>query len=277
MKLRTLRRAVALLFSLSFCILRYWRIRLKGPLPFERRALWLHESAQTGMRALGSQVRLKGQLPSNGLVVSNHLSYLDILIFSAAMPCFFVSKAEVRGWPYFGRAAEAAGTLFLDREKMASVNRVAALMAQRLKLPVPVLLFPEGTSTDGSQVLRFHSRLIAPAIEAGAPITPAAVRYMPKEGVEERELCWYGDAGFLPHLWKVLAMPGFTAELTFGTPKVYADRRASAGETHGAVEKMREQGATRQVSESASQLRRVAQVPEEVSSTTEDGCPRSRF
>jgi 1-acyl-sn-glycerol-3-phosphate acyltransferase len=218
----------------------------------ERRAQWLHESAQTGVKALGVQVRLKGQPPPGGLVVSNHLSYLDILIFSAVMPCFFVSKAEVRRWPYFGRAAEAGGTLFLNRERLASANRVAELIAERLKLPVPVLLFPEGTSTDGREVKRFHSRLIAPAIDAGAPITAAAVRYFPKDGSEERELCWYGDAAFMPHLWKVLGMTGFTAELSFGEPKVYADRRVAASETHAAVEKMREEG--EQVSNPASRL-----------------------
>ncbi len=205
----------------------------------ERRALWLHESAQTALDAFGIRVRVNGQPPSSGLVVSNHLSYLDILIFSAAMPCFFVSKAEVRGWPYFGRAAEAGGTLFLDRERLASANRVAELLTERLKLPVPVLLFPEGTSTDGSHVRRFHSRLIAPAIETGAPITPAAARYIPRDGSAERELCWYGDAAFMPHLWKVLGMGGFAAELSFGTPKVYSDRRVAASEMREAVEAMR--------------------------------------
>jgi 1-acyl-sn-glycerol-3-phosphate acyltransferase len=224
----------------------------------EGRALWLHESALTALDAFGIRVRVNGQPPSSGLVVSNHLSYLDILVFSAAMPCFFVSKAEVRGWPYFGRAAEAGGTLFLDRERLASANRVAELLTERLKLPVPVLLFPEGTSTDGRQVRRFHSRLIAPAIETGAPITPAAARYIPRDGSAERELCWYGDAAFMPHLWKVLAMRGFTAEITFGEAKVFTDRRVAAGETHAAIERMREEGACRK---SASQQARLkAQV-----------------
>jgi 1-acyl-sn-glycerol-3-phosphate acyltransferase len=112
-------------------------------------------------------------------------------------------------------------------------------MNERLKLPVPVLLFPEGTSTDGSQVLRFHSRLISPAIEAGAPVTPAAVRYILQDGSEERELSWYGDAAFMPHLWKVLGVRGITAELSFGKPKVYADRRVAADETRALVQSMR--------------------------------------
>jgi 1-acyl-sn-glycerol-3-phosphate acyltransferase len=114
-------------------------------------------------------------------------------------------------------------------------------MTERLKLPiqVPVLLFPEGTSTDGSQVIRFHSRLIDPATSIGAPITTAAVRYTIEGGVEERELCWYGDESFATHLWKVLGTAGFSAQVQFGEPRVYTDRRRAADETRAEIEAMR--------------------------------------
>jgi len=102
-----------------------------------------------------------------------------------------------------------------------------------------VLLFPEGTSTDGSQLLRFHSRLIDPATSIGAPITTACVRYVIDGGVEERELCWFGDTEFLPHLLKTLGTPGFYAEVTFGEPRVYPDRRTAADQTHAEIEAMR--------------------------------------
>ncbi len=109
---------------------------------------------------------LKGRLRRSGLVVANHLSYLDIVILSAAMPCFFVAKAEIDKWPYFGKAARVGGTMFIDRSSLASAERVATMIGERLKLPVPVLFFPEGTSTDGT-MLRFHSRLFEPAIAGG--------------------------------------------------------------------------------------------------------------
>jgi 1-acyl-sn-glycerol-3-phosphate acyltransferase len=112
-------------------------------------------------------------------------------------------------------------------------------MTQRLQMPIPVLLFPEGTSTDGSQVLPFHSRLIHPATEAGAPITAAAIRYVIEDGTPERELCWFGDALFLPHLWKTLGTAGFSAEVRFGEPRVYPDRRTAAEATHAEIEAMR--------------------------------------
>jgi 1-acyl-sn-glycerol-3-phosphate acyltransferase len=191
------------------------------------------------LASLGIRYKVVGQPPTHGLVVSNHLSYLDILILAAAMPCFFVSKMEISHWPFFGKAGRAGGTIFLDRSSLASANAVAGQMRERLELPIPVLLFPEGTSSDGSRVLRFHSRLLDPAIKCGAPITAAALRYTIDGGVEEKELCWFGSAAFLPHLWKALDTPGFSARVRFGQPKVYADRRAAAAATHAEVTAMR--------------------------------------
>jgi len=131
-----------------------------------------------------------------------------------------VAKAEIDRWPYFGRAARIGGTLFIDRSSMASAEKVADTIAERLALPVPILFFPEGTSTDGSTVLRFHSRLFEPAVRAGAPVTTATVRYVLDGGAQERDLCWFGDDPFLPHLWKALGSSGFTAEVRFGEPQI---------------------------------------------------------
>ncbi len=116
---------------------------------------------------------------------------------------------------------------------------VAAMIGERLKLPVPVLFFPEGTSTDGT-MLRFHSRLFEPAIVAGAPITAASIRYVISDGTPERELCWYGDETSRPHLLKTLNTAGFHAELRFGEPRVYPHRRVAADETFAEISAMRE-------------------------------------
>jgi 1-acyl-sn-glycerol-3-phosphate acyltransferase len=235
-----MRRAVALAFALAICIFRFWWLRFCGPQSLEKRALWLQESARRVLKRLHAEIEVEGNPPACGLVVANHLSYLDILAFSAAMPCFFVAKMEIDRWPYFGRAARAGGTIFVDRASLASAASVADQIAERLSLPVPVLLFPEGTSTDGTQVLRFHSRLIQPAVAVGAPITAAAIRYAAESGAEERELCWYGDEGFLPHLGKVLGLARFSAHLRFGEPRIYADRRQAAERTQAEVVAMRE-------------------------------------
>ncbi len=105
-----------------------------------------------------------------------------------------------------------------------------------------MLLFPEGTSSDGAQVLRFHSSLFEPAIAAGASVTAAAVRYELEAGLQERDLCWFDDTAFLPHLWKTLGSAGFYAEVTFGEPRHYPDRRAAAEATHDEVVAMRTAG-----------------------------------
>jgi len=239
LSLRAARRAVALALTFAAFIVLYWLGRLRGPYALERRALWMQGCARLAMRSMGIRSRVKGQPTTHGLVVANHLSYLDIVILSAVMPCFFVAKMEIDAWPFFGKAARSGGTIFLDRASRTSANSVADQITQRLEMPIPVLLFPEGTSTDGSQVLRFHSRLIHPATVAGAPITAAAIRYVIEDGTPERELCWFGDALFLPHLWKTLGTAGFSAEVRFGEPRIYPDRRAAAEATHAEIETMR--------------------------------------
>jgi lyso-ornithine lipid O-acyltransferase len=243
MSLRACRRAVALAFVLASCILRFWFMRVSGPRTLERRATWLQKTSIRALRSLGIRLCVEGQPPSEGLVVSNHLSYLDIAILSAAMPCFFVSKTEVDSWPFFGRAARSGGTLFIDRSSRASAESVAALIGERLRLSIPLLFFPEGTSTDGTSVLRFHSRLFEPAIAAGAPIAAASVGYVVEDGTPEREVCWYGDDTFGPHLLRTLNSPGILAVVRFGEPRIYGDRRVAADETHDEIVAMRGIGA----------------------------------
>jgi 1-acyl-sn-glycerol-3-phosphate acyltransferase len=239
MSFRMIRRAVALVLVLIASIVRFWMMRLSGPRTLERRARWVQKTCIGVLWAMDIDCLVEGQPPSHGLVVSNHLSYLDVVILSAAMPCFFVAKAELDAWPYFGKAARVGGTMFIDRSSLASAEKVAAMISERLKLPVPVLFFPEGTSTDGT-MLRFHSRLFEPAIIAGEPITTASIRYVISDGTPERELCWYGDETFVAHMLKTLNTAGFRAKLCFGEPHTYSHRRIAADETFAEIAAMRE-------------------------------------
>jgi len=102
-------------------------------------------------------------------------------------------------------------------------------------------------------VLRFHSRLIDPATTAGAPITAAAIRYVIEGDVEERELCWYGDEEFMTHMWKVLGVKGFSAQLRFGEPRIYPHRRVAADRTHAEITAWREANALETESAMAAQ------------------------
>jgi 1-acyl-sn-glycerol-3-phosphate acyltransferase len=238
---RTIRRAVALVLALALSIFRYWLLRLRGPLSMQSHALWGQQTAKAIMGGVGIGYRIEGTPPTHGLVVSNHLSYLDVLILAAAMPCFFVAKIEIGSWPFFGWAARACGTIFLDRTSKESAMSVADQMVERLKLQIPVLLFPEGTSTDGSQVIPFHPRLIDPATSTGTQISTAAIRYVVEDGTPERELCWFGDETFGAHLLKVLGVAGFSAEVRFGQPRTYPDRRAAADATRDEIAAFRKQ------------------------------------
>jgi lyso-ornithine lipid O-acyltransferase len=239
MTLRLLRRTVALFLVLSAAILRYWTLRIRGPLTLNRRALWLQDTCIRVLRSIDIRCEIEGEIPKQGLVVANHLSYLDILILSAAMPCFFVAKAEVGEWFYFGRAARAGGTLFIERSRRSSAETVASLISERLKLQVPVLFFPEGTSTDGT-ILKFHSSLFQPAIRDHAPVTAVALRYLMDDGTPEKELCWFGDEALAPHLLRTLRAAGFHAKLRFGEPRVYETRRTAAEETFAEIAALRE-------------------------------------
>lgn len=188
---------------------------------------------------MGVRLECRGPRPVEGLVCSNHLSYLDIVVCAAAAPCVFVSKIEVRRWPLFGFFARAAGTIFIDRQSRASTDSAARQIGAVFATGVPVLLFPEGTSTDGSRVLRFHPSLLEPAVRSQAAIAAAALGYRAR-GVPERDLCWFGDAAFLPHLFRTLTRAGLEATVEFyPEPTAYSDRKAAALDLQEKVEAMR--------------------------------------
>jgi len=241
--IRRLWRAGSLALALAVSILRYGQMRLRGPLTLEQRALWMQFIGQAALASLNVEVRVEGQPPQGGLLVSNHLGYFDIALLSAVVPSAFVSRADVTEWPLFGRLSRWGGTIYLDRSSFTSANAVAGEIADRLALPVPVVLFAEGTSTDGSEVLRFRSRLFQPATQRSAPITAAGLRYVVDDGpggpIEEREVCFYGDHELLAHLWNVLGLPPFTAIVHFGESRVSVDAREAAKETHAHVVALR--------------------------------------
>jgi 1-acyl-sn-glycerol-3-phosphate acyltransferase len=230
---------VALVFALSVSIVRLGLMWLRGPFTAERRGQWFQETARRIITSLGVGVRITGEPPAHGLVVSNHLSHIDAVIYASIVPSVMVAKAEISGWPVIGMMARACGALFVDRSSRSSALEVTEQVGERLKGQLPVLFFPEGTSTDGSEVLRFHSRLFTPAVEAGVPITTATIRYVIEDGTPERELCWFGDALLVPHLWKALGVTGFYADVRFGEAKFYLHRREAADQTHDEIEAVR--------------------------------------
>jgi lyso-ornithine lipid O-acyltransferase len=200
----------------------------------------MHFCARVVLSAMGVHYRVEGQPPAGStLIAANHLSYLDIAIASAALPCAFVAKREIGSWLFFGPLSKMGGAIFVDRGSRVDAWETADEMVLRLAEGVPVILFPEGTSTDGSEVIRFHSTLFAPAVESRLPVTPAAIYYEMSGAGSERDLCWFGDETFLPHLLRVLEVDRFTAVVRFGTLEVFPDRQTAAWRSHDAVAAMR--------------------------------------
>jgi 1-acyl-sn-glycerol-3-phosphate acyltransferase len=216
---RTLRSIARLIAVLSVAFDGLWQHR-KLPRNASRPqcADWLHQACARGLRAIGVQLQVEGRLPTGGLIVSNHLSYLDILAYSASLPCVFVSKAEVEQWPIFGRYARWSGSVFVRRHDRGDAARANISIGESLKHGVPVVLFPEGTTTDGQRVLRFHSTMLQPAIDSAAPVTPCAIRYELEDGDAGREVSWWGDMKLLPHAWNLLGKKSIRAKLVFGEP-----------------------------------------------------------
>src|SRR5262249_10787518 len=141
------------------------RIRRGGaPAVAGARARCLQRHSRRGLRVLEVGVSVNGCVPGSGLLVSNHLSYLDVLVLSSITPAIFVSKSEVKHWPVFGWMARRAGTLFIERAKRGDVARVNDEADRLLETGMLLVIFPEGTSSDGREVLPFRSSLLEPIV-----------------------------------------------------------------------------------------------------------------
>ena len=235
---RLLWRGALFALSLAYDAWRYfWEVRGVAP-EGERaaRAAWLHRCCQRTLRIMNVRVAVRGPLPHGGLIVANHLTYLDIVALSAALPCVFVSKMEVADWPLFGVFAKRSGTLFLDREKRGAVSGVAGQMRAVLATGLPLVFFPEGTSTSGDAVLPFKTSLFEPVAELDCAVTAAALSYTAAGVSVREEIHWWGPMPLAPHLLKVFAHPRIDVTIRFGEPQPRGgDRKSIARELHGEV------------------------------------------
>jgi lyso-ornithine lipid O-acyltransferase len=220
-----------------------WRHRRLPPNPSRAEcAHWLHETCARAMRAIELQLTILGEIPAHGMMVSNHLSYLDIPVYSTALPCVFVSKAEVESWPILGRYARWAGSVFVQRHDRADAARANLSVGDALQNGVPVVLFPEGTTTDGERILRFHSTMLQPAIDAAVPITPCAIHYKLDDGDPALEIAWWGDMTLLPHIINLVGKRTIRARIAFSTPiEARGDRKQLSAVLHDAVLRLHRQ------------------------------------
>jgi 1-acyl-sn-glycerol-3-phosphate acyltransferase len=229
-----LRAAWRLLHALVHALGGWWTIlftfpRLAQPERDARVTRW----ARQMLRILGIELRLQGTPPASGpmLLVSNHISWLDILVMHAARHCRFVSKADVKHWPLIGTLATGAGTLYIERESRRDAMRVVHHMAQALRDGDLLAVFPEGTTSEGLGMLPFHANLFQAAISAEAPVQPVALSYVDTASGRMSFAAGYvGDDTLVASLWRTLTAPPFAAVVAFGEPQQAhgRDRRAWA-------------------------------------------------
>jgi 1-acyl-sn-glycerol-3-phosphate acyltransferase len=191
------------------------------------------------VRIVGVSVRVEGEPPHGGeraaMIAANHVSWLDMFAVSAAWPTRFVAKSEIRDWPVAGWIAERAGTLFIRRERRHDVARIHDEIHAALQGSDCVGFFPEGTTSEGGTLLKFHTSLFQPAVANGAHLHPVAIRYERHDGTLAAEMAYVGELSFMQSMSLVIAQRGVVARVMFGPVidcSTVADRREAARLAH---------------------------------------------
>jgi 1-acyl-sn-glycerol-3-phosphate acyltransferase len=173
-------------------------------------------------------------------LVCNHLSYMDIPAIRAVVDGVFVAKADIRGWFVAGKIISDMGMIFIDRQNRRDIPRAGAKIISALSDGEGVIVFPEGTTTRGDDVLPFNSSFLQFAAETDLPVAYASLSYRTPDGElpASEGVCWWDDTPFLNHMLRMFSLREFTATLVFGDePVLSPDRKRLAGELR---EKVRE-------------------------------------
>jgi 1-acyl-sn-glycerol-3-phosphate acyltransferase len=243
--LRAILRLVALvLWTLILAVVHF---ALRISIVFSERVALLFQCfcfrqwARGAALIMGMRVRVDGSPPrAPFILVSNHLSYMDIVLLATQVDAVFVSKSEVAAWPVIGPLARSMNTIFVDRTSRTDVPRVLDLMEHVIRAGHGVVFFPEGTSSEGKDVLHFKSSLFDAPIRLGCPVHAAALSYRTPNGWPPASVsvCWWGDMTFADHVYRLLQLPFFVGHVTFGEGvPTHPDRRSFADATREAVKR----------------------------------------
>ncbi|ALJ34052.1 1-acyl-sn-glycerol-3-phosphate acyltransferase [Azospirillum brasilense] len=240
-----LRLAVYLLWTLLLVPVQALAVAVRSPLRFRIPRFYHRVCAAI----LGIGVVVRGERATDGpvLFVSNHSSYLDITVLGSVIPGSFVAKSEVAGWPFFGALAKLQQTVFVERKARSGVEKQRDELGARLDAGDSLILFPEGTSSDGNRTLPFKTALFAVAARriGERPLTVQPVSIAPTRldgipmGIAFRPCyAWYGDMDLAPHLWTVFTLGRMTVEVEFHPPVTidgFSSRKALADHCQRAV------------------------------------------
>ena len=223
-----------------------WMVFLRFPqLTPEQREMRVQAWALQFLALWGVHLKVLGQPVSNGptLIVANHISWLDILVILAARHCRFVSKSDIRDWPLVGVLATGAGTLYIERTSRKDALRMVKDMAQAMRNGDVVAVFPEGTTSDGRELLPFHANLIQAAIEAEAPVQPMSLKFVDAQtGEPSFAPCYIGGDTLIGSMWRTLKARRIEAVVHFGEPQAAMgrDRRAWSQDLRRDITALRE-------------------------------------
>lgn len=193
------------------------------------------------LELLGVQLQTTGRVTSAGLVVANHVSWLDIVVMNAANPVRFVSKSDVKAWPLVGKLIVGAGTLFIERASRRDAMRVVHQIAAYLSDGRTVAVFPEGTTGDGQQLLPFHANLFQAAIVVDAQVWPVGIRYLDSTtGQLSMAPAYIGDDTLVGSVWRTLRQGPITAHVQVGSAQTGQgrDRRTWAADVQQEVARL---------------------------------------
>jgi 1-acyl-sn-glycerol-3-phosphate acyltransferase len=155
----------------------------------------------------------EGELPKDGaLLISNHISWLDIIVIGQYLPVYFVAKSDISSWPIIGYLSRQGGTIFIRRGNKKSIKATTEKMIWVLKQNSNIVAFPEGTTTSGNEVLSFHASLFQPALLTKSVIQPVVIQY---DGAAKHQAPFIGEDDFVRHLIKMLCLDKVEVRLSF--------------------------------------------------------------
>ena len=238
--LKALLKIFGIILHTLFCYVIYITVYLflklfrTSTIPWKNRLIEFWSAGLTFI--LNIKIQTEGAAPEPPFyLVSNHVSYVDIIVLYGLVDGTFVAKKEVRSWPFLGFMAETLGVIFVDRKRKRDVTRVNKEQTSSLKEQHGIILFPEGGTSDGSTILPLRSPLLEVPASSGIPIHYVTLYYETEEGDTPagESVCWHGDAPLHTHMYQMARNKSITCRAVFGAKSVLdEDRKVLANKLH---------------------------------------------
>ena len=190
---------------------------------------------------LGLNITSEGSPPNPPFfLISNHLSYIDVVPLWYFLDGTFIAKSEVASWPFFGWGTRTLGVLFINRKLQSDVRRMNNRIAETISNSQGIILFPEGTSSKGERILPFNSSLLNYPAEKEMPVSCVAISYRTSDADRPAwsHVCWWGDMAFLPHFWELLKIKQVDVTVRFGDKVTANDRKELSKKLHKQVSQL---------------------------------------